>query len=140
MPVGGLALVVPGSWWSWVRCDEFAGLSPPAQQRHFSSQGQGHGEFLGSFLHPKCSFSVPRLTRPFFLGEKILCSAQPPPFWASVPRRWLEIEEPVRSMGWRVWNNHTQDDSCRVSPCVPHAAYAYFILRQITCVTKSVRK
>lgn len=47
------------------------------------------------------------------------------------------MEELVRSTGWREWNSHEQDDSCSVSLC---AAYTYFIVRQITCVTKSVRK
>lgn len=56
MPVGGLALAVPGSWQSWVRCDEFAGLSLPAEQRHFSLERRGDGEFTGSFLRLKCSF------------------------------------------------------------------------------------
>ena len=59
MPVSGSALAVPDSYQSRVRCDEFAGLSLPAEQRRFSLEGRGDGEFAGSFLHPKRSFSVP---------------------------------------------------------------------------------
>lgn len=58
MPVGGSALTVPGSWWSRVRCDEFAGLSLPVEPGRFSSEAQRDREFAGSFLPPKCSFSV----------------------------------------------------------------------------------
>lgn len=77
---------------------------------------------------------------PFWLGENILCLVRLPPFWASILRRWLELEELVRRTGWREWNSHKQDNSCSVSLCVLHVAYTYFIVRQITCVTKSVRK
>lgn len=140
MPVGGSALAVPGSHQSQGQCDEFAGLSLPAEQGSFSSQGQGDREWVHrQFPTPKVQPFSASANSPFWLGENILCSMWPPPVWASVLRRYLEIEEPVRT-GWREWNNRTQDDSSRVSLCVLHAAYTYFIVRQITCVTKSIRK
>lgn len=39
MSVGGSALVVTGSWWSWVWCDDFAGLSLPVEQECFFLEG-----------------------------------------------------------------------------------------------------
>lgn len=141
MPVGGSALAVPGSWQSRGQCDEFAGLSLPSEQGGFSSQGRADREWIhGQFPTPEMQLFSASMNSPFWLGENILCSVWPPPFWASVPRRWLEIEEHVRRAHWREWNNCTQDNSSRVSLCVPHAAYTYFIVRQITCVTKSIRK
>lgn len=140
MPVGGSALVVTSVvvlglvWW-------VCRSQPACRTGVFLLGGvRGQTGYLQTISCTEVQLLSVSTNLPFWLGENILCLVRPTLFWASVLRRWLEIEELIRTTGWRECNSHKQDNSCSVSLCVLHAACAYFIVRQITCVTTSVRQ
>lgn len=100
MPVGGSALVVTGSGGLG-----FGGMSlqvsAPLPSRSGSSwRGEGTG-YLQAISCTEVQLLSASSNLPFWLGQNILCSARLPPFWASLLRRWFEIEELFRRTGWR---------------------------------------